>query len=1188
MFIVVGDSAPPRYIVISDLSPRTLYVRRDVLNKGEIVKWARAQGFKDIVPDLHVTIAYSNKPVDWARAGDSYGMGQDDKGHLHITPGGMRIMETFGKAQVLAFVSSALSWRHEDIKTRCDASWDHPEYQPHITISYADDPPTSVTPYRGKIVLGPEIFEEVDNTWEDDWDPNQPRVPKGSPDGGQWASGSSDYWEKLSSNDIPIQAKIDAVKAKIAIIGIPQNLNEQAEANALAHKLADLKNQLGEEPDIEERSYDAINHELDRLREEEMNIGLDLEQEDAIADYTNESYDLNDQLRSMQPLSKGNKFIKENLDDIMAQSSLPKDMTVYRMVDPAWFDRWMQYPVGTSIRDMGFMSTSANPNHIATYGMEITVPKGTKAFPVGSLSEVPEENEVILDRGTTMIYEGHHIAKDPAGNERISYTGQPMHRLRMRVIHSPRFEDDYDPDQPRDKIGRWTHNLTGGEKFTDLLERIDNMRTEMGLELDEDELDASAVRAYTDDSDELNYALRTLKDTRTSDFYHQVKALDAIFDQAQLPQSARVYRRVDNQTLDEFMQAPVGSTIRDMAYVSTTANPGYVANHPTAPDYDPNKVSRILEIDLPKGTRAIPVGSLSTYPLEHEILLDRQTLFSKVGIVDSRDAKGNPTKRLRLRVIPSERLEDDYDPNQPRDLAGRWTAHNAAHLASLPPDMQEWHKGMGAVAQAHGYEEIGTAIVPGNLGYVHKMYRNTEGHRLHFYPRHDMGSWLWSFIARSGETELRQGGPEEVASFLNDPAQQEAMYRRYHRDDYDPSQPRVPAGHPGGGQWTEADTHAALAEIQEAYASHPAASIVHKEKIAELEAKYAEMMKSVHGGWTPTASDHDPYIQALKIEMEIRGLEDRLHGKAPGPEADDIIARLTELRTQHKDLTGKGAEYDPYYALEHLKLKEQAIYTKLNELSSLDPLAVKLNQELKEVDMMKMEIEQDLAPDDPNDYDEDPEHLPDDFSHIDPSKWPPVLTKADEQWPGVTNLSKTDFDVAQDWLNDNRKSLGLSPEEEDKLRYYTEGDSSGLNHWLRTGSDPYKTGTSKRRMEQLDAVFAKASMPEDLVVYRKAGTNTTKRWAELPVGTTFTDKGFISTAVRAQDISSEFGGIPVAIRVPRGFKAVPLGDVSSYATENELLLNRGTTFRVIRAGYGHVPMMLEVVPHKDPNEGRFD
>jgi hypothetical protein len=41
------------------------------------------------------------------------------------------------------------------------ASWDWPDYQPHISLSKAPVDLSKIEPYRGEIVLGPEIFEEI-------------------------------------------------------------------------------------------------------------------------------------------------------------------------------------------------------------------------------------------------------------------------------------------------------------------------------------------------------------------------------------------------------------------------------------------------------------------------------------------------------------------------------------------------------------------------------------------------------------------------------------------------------------------------------------------------------------------------------------------------------------------------------------------------------------------------------------------------------------------------------------------------------------------------------------------------------------------------------------------------------------------------------------------------------------------
>lgn len=148
---------------ITDAAPRSLYVSRKVINGAEIIAWAKSQGFESTVPaaDLHVTVAYSRNPVDWMKVGEPWS--GDGKGQLKIAPGGARLIDKFGEgAVVLLFNSSELAWRHVSI-VEAGASWDWPDYQPHITFTYEPGSVDidKVEPYRGAIELGPEIFEEL-------------------------------------------------------------------------------------------------------------------------------------------------------------------------------------------------------------------------------------------------------------------------------------------------------------------------------------------------------------------------------------------------------------------------------------------------------------------------------------------------------------------------------------------------------------------------------------------------------------------------------------------------------------------------------------------------------------------------------------------------------------------------------------------------------------------------------------------------------------------------------------------------------------------------------------------------------------------------------------------------------------------------------------------------------------------
>lgn len=160
-----GETPGAKAAPVSDAAPRTLYISRKVTNAADLLAWAEAQGFTQTLPaeELHVTIAYSRAPVDWMKLGEPW------ESEIEVAAGGPRLMDRFGSAgdaTVLLFNKASLTWRNEEV-TRAGGSWDHGEYQPHITIAWGDAPElASIEPYRGVIKLGPEIFKEVDENWK--------------------------------------------------------------------------------------------------------------------------------------------------------------------------------------------------------------------------------------------------------------------------------------------------------------------------------------------------------------------------------------------------------------------------------------------------------------------------------------------------------------------------------------------------------------------------------------------------------------------------------------------------------------------------------------------------------------------------------------------------------------------------------------------------------------------------------------------------------------------------------------------------------------------------------------------------------------------------------------------------------------------------------------------------------------
>lgn len=162
------DAVPPKAVSFAADDPRPLYVYRQLLNASDLIDWARSQGFATTMPadQLHVTVAYSKRPVNW------FGMGQfgSSTGELIVAPGGPRMVERLGDegAVALLFQSPDLQWRHREMRD-AGASWDHPSYLPHVTLTYeaGDADLSKVKPYQGRLVFGPEQFEAIQDNWHE-------------------------------------------------------------------------------------------------------------------------------------------------------------------------------------------------------------------------------------------------------------------------------------------------------------------------------------------------------------------------------------------------------------------------------------------------------------------------------------------------------------------------------------------------------------------------------------------------------------------------------------------------------------------------------------------------------------------------------------------------------------------------------------------------------------------------------------------------------------------------------------------------------------------------------------------------------------------------------------------------------------------------------------------------------------
>lgn len=156
----------------------TLYVQRLVKNADQIGDWFRIQGMETIIApgDMHVTVAYSKSEVDWEGL-------DSDRDEMEVPSDVKRSVTPLGDkgAVVLKFESPVLQSRWATFR-KAGASWDYPSYQPHVTLTYKSDPATLWTPYHGPIILGPEMFSEVNQDWTATEKADRKSPPKGYPE----------------------------------------------------------------------------------------------------------------------------------------------------------------------------------------------------------------------------------------------------------------------------------------------------------------------------------------------------------------------------------------------------------------------------------------------------------------------------------------------------------------------------------------------------------------------------------------------------------------------------------------------------------------------------------------------------------------------------------------------------------------------------------------------------------------------------------------------------------------------------------------------------------------------------------------------------------------------------------------------------------------------------------------------
>jgi hypothetical protein len=162
-----------------------------------------------------------------------------------------------------------------------------------------------------------------------------------------------------------------------------------------------------------------------------------------------------------------------------------------------------------------------------------------------------------------------------------------------------------------------------------------------------DDSHRNAIKEYTGSMYiDVNQALRKGKPIPAAD-RKDMKLVDEAFSKAKTTEPLEVYRGIGPSDSDMFANLKAGDSFQDKGFVSTSTDKD------TADNFSRGDTPTMMQINVPKGSKAISVDSMSVFQKgghakrsENEILLNRGGSFKVLSI--------KPAKRGQPRIITVE------------------------------------------------------------------------------------------------------------------------------------------------------------------------------------------------------------------------------------------------------------------------------------------------------------------------------------------------------------------------------------------------------------------------------------------------------------------------------------------------------------------------------------------------------
>jgi hypothetical protein len=264
--------------------------------------------------------------------------------------------------------------------------------------------------------------------------------------------------------------------------------------------------------------------------------------------------------------------------------------------------------------------------------MQIRIPAGSNVLYAESMSTNTGigEEEYILPRGSALRFAGK--------------TGDKPGSTRYQFDLVPRTAADWNPFQPRapkgtSQGGEWIEGEGGGGSFSSAPAKV-------GLET----AHQNALRQYAASIYQpVNKGLRDR--TQLSSLEQEVvRTLDEAFDRAmKTTELMQLFRAAGEEFADYVDAIKVGEDLTDEAFVSTTTDERLARTFLSG---QPGEKKVLVEIVLPKDSRAIDTSPFNPFKGENEVLLPRNTKFRYLGM--ERDV-------YRFRANPAPRAADSEE-----------------------------------------------------------------------------------------------------------------------------------------------------------------------------------------------------------------------------------------------------------------------------------------------------------------------------------------------------------------------------------------------------------------------------------------------------------------------------------------------------------------------------------------------